>query len=292
VLAVALAAFVFAAPAGAEVLTGHGTWAPNIGLNGEVDIVGATASYDSTTGAVVVTITTRDAPTYPDFAVGSDIGSGCGGAFVDFTAHYTEPEAEVGYGEFDTAIKPAPNTVTGDTRTVSFASSAIANQKSACVELQTQNFTPHEEDAFDTVSFTLSGPASETPPSDSTSSQSGSSNTQSTPQPPGPAQLSIAGRKPVKAKPGAWKQVKVQVSDPGGTATGPVQLKVKAPAGVALKPGSGKLSVPALQPGESKTVAFKIRLTEKAKASSTLSLVATAAGLHATRSLVVESAAG
>jgi hypothetical protein len=61
-LAVAAAVLVFAAPAAAEVRTGHAN-APEFDAEpGEADIVAASASYDTSTGAVTFTVQTRDAP--------------------------------------------------------------------------------------------------------------------------------------------------------------------------------------------------------------------------------------
>jgi hypothetical protein len=111
------------------------------------------------------------------------------------------------------------------------------------------------------------------------------------PQPlvPAPAALSLAKLKPLNLKTGKWRKVKIKLSNPGATAVGPIAIKAKAPAGVVLKPGSGKLGLPSLLGGQTWTVSLEVKLTEKAKSKSTLSLTATATGLSAHRSVVVKS---
>jgi hypothetical protein len=106
-----------------------------------------------------------------------------------------------------------------------------------------------------------------------------------------PAALSIAkAKKPLNLKVGKWATVKVRVANTGGTATGPGALRVKAPAGVLVKPERQK--VPILAPGGSWTISVRVQLTAKAKARTTLALTGTAPGLSAKGTLVVKRAGG
>jgi uncharacterized membrane protein len=108
-----------------------------------------------------------------------------------------------------------------------------------------------------------------------------------TPAPaPAPAALSIAKSKPLKLKAGKSRTVKIKVTNTGGTATGPGSLRVKAPAGVLVKPETQK--VPVLLPGGSWTLSVRVQLTAKAKERSTISLTGTAPGLSAKGSFVVK----
>ena len=104
--------------------------------------------------------------------------------------------------------------------------------------------------------------------------------TQSTPAPARAGVLSIAkAKKPLKLKVGKWATVKVKVTNTGRHGErSPGSLRLKATKGVIVKAGKQKL--PALLPGGSWTVSYKVKLTAKAKKSSTLSLVGTAASLH------------
>ena len=79
----------------------------------------------------------------------------------------------------------------------------------------------------------------------------------------------------------------MKVTNTGGTATAPGSLRLKTTKGVLVK--AARQKVPALLPGGSWTVSYKVKLTAKAKKSSTLSLAATAGSLTAKGSLVVKS---
>jgi hypothetical protein len=103
------------------------------------------------------------------------------------------------------------------------------------------------------------------------------------PPPPAPGVLSIAGSKPTKLAVGRWATVRVTITNSGGSAVGQGSLAVKAPRGVIVKPRRQKL--PALLPGDSWTVAARVRLTAKAKKSSRIAWTASAAGLTAAGSL-------
>ncbi len=63
---------------------------------------------------------------------------------------------------------------------------------------------------------------------------------------------------------------------------------MKAPKGVELKPGSGKVRLAPLRPGKAETAIFKVEPARRAKSKSTLALTATAPGLSARGTLVVK----
>ncbi len=88
--------------------------------------------------------------------------------------------------------------------------------------------------------------------------------------------LSIAkAKKPLKLKVGKWATVKVKVTNTGGATTAPGSLQLKATKGVIVKPAASQ-KLPVLLPGGSWTVSYRVKLTAKAKKSSTLSLVGAA----------------
>lgn len=103
---------------------------------------------------------------------------------------------------------------------------------------------------------------------------------------PAPAALSITKPKPLKLKAGKSKTVKLKVTNTGATASAQGTLRLKPVKGIVVKPETQK--VPPLAPGASWTVSFRVQVTKKAKASSTLSLIGTAAGVGAKGSLVVK----
>lgn len=100
-----------------------------------------------------------------------------------------------------------------------------------------------------------------------------------------PAALSIAMSGRLRLKAGKWTKVKVEVSDNGGSATGPVTVKVRRKVGVVVKPASGKLRLPALQAGQTEAVYFELKLAGKANSKWAISLTGSAAGPTAKRSV-------
>jgi uncharacterized membrane protein len=113
------------------------------------------------------------------------------------------------------------------------------------------------------------------------------------PTPPAPtptAAFSLAKIKPLKAKEGKWTKVNVKVTNTGDAAAGPIAIKAKAPKGVVLQPASGSLKLPALLAGQSWTVTFRVKLTSKAKKSSTIALTTSSGAISAAGSFVVKRA--
>ncbi len=305
-LAVVGVLLVLAAPAAAEVRGGSASSPANPGIAGEADILSAAATYDSTAGTVTFTITTREAPGSTGVillgaGLGVETAEGCDYPVVEIASLSNQASAvglfverEEEFEEGLTAEK-AQKSVLGTTTTLTFTSSRILGKPFDCAEIFTideEAEESEEEETLDEVDFALS-PVQTPPPSNPNPPSTSTPSTPTTTSPPAPAPkpaLAFGKSKTVKAKPGKWTQVKVQMSNPGTGATGPVALKVKAPKGVKLKPGSGKVNAPALQAGKSETVTFKVELTEKAKAESKLSLAATSGALSATGSVVVKSA--
>ena len=291
-------ALALAATAAAETRSGEATSPANGLIPQEADLLHATATYDRTAGTVTFTTTTAAAPgEESELAIlaglGVHIGAVCSAEELGLPAMqvlspYSAPlaiwmafESEEEEGIFEEGMK----TANGTTTILSAASSELANKPYNCAVAEVIEFGGEFEE-LDEVSFPISAPPGDELPS---VTDPGSPNI-APPPPSTPGALSIAKSKGLKLKQGKWAKVKVKLSNPGGTAIGPVKLKAKAPAGVVLKPGSGKLSLPALPAGQSATVTFSVKLTKKAKPKSTISLTGTAAGLTAKGSVVVKSA--
>jgi hypothetical protein len=320
--AAALLAFAGTAAA-AETKIAEGTSPVNPALPGELDVLAGTASYEPSTGSVSVTITTREAPeTTPEAErpfvqyvgglitaanpacteASTEAEAASGGGYPLFgilafnepsspgepTAEWiyqahatTQKESEEGIGsEFGAATKSVSGTVT----TLAATSTNLLNAGYNCVEIGAVSFEG-EEPETDIIFVPLTVKA-ETPPAQTVTSPAA----HSTPAPAAasPGVLSIAkAKKPLKLKRGKWATVKVNVTNTGGSSTSPGSLQLKATKGVIVKGGKQKL--PILAPGGLWTVSYKVKLTAKAKKSSTLSLVGAAGSLTAKASLVVKA---
>jgi hypothetical protein len=233
----------------------------------------------------------RPYPFYEAFTFNAPLTSEPGGppvpqAYAEFEA--TEP-TEGGVPEVPT---PASKAISGTTVTIGATIPAAANQPFNCVEVAAVNFESFEDSDFMAFPLTTKPEPPPAAPTDTQSTPASSTSTSTsnpTPAPvlPPPA-ISIAkAKKPLKLKVGKWATVKVKVTNTGGTATAPGTLQLKTTKGVNVKAARQKL--PALLPGGLWTVSYKVKLTAKAKKSSTLSLVGAADGLSAKGSLVLKS---
>lgn len=323
ILAFALA---FAGTAAAETRAGESSSPVASGsrVDPESQIVKATGSYDTSTGAVSFAVTTQAPPQatikgeYNATTVEIDLftaPSGC--TIAALTSDPIAPPAvaiDAAYGDGDglalyaesltsssesLLLGPAGKVVDGTTTTLSITSGRIANQGFNCalvavlglpseteekeIEEEGEEETGREFGSSSVVLFALN--ALPTPPAPAVSAPP-------PPAPaPAPAALSIAkAKKPLKLKVDKWKTVKVNVTNSGGTTTAPGSLQLKATKGVIVKGGKQKL--PVLLPGGSWTVSYKVKLTAKAKKTSTLLLVGAAGTVIAKGSLVLKLAGG
>jgi hypothetical protein len=102
---------------------------------------------------------------------------------------------------------------------------------------------------------------------------------------PAPGVLSLAKAKPQALKVGKLATVKVTVSNPGGSPTGQGFLTLRAPKGVVIQGRRQKL--PALLPGDSWTLTYRVRLTAKVRKRATIAISGTSGALTTSGSLVV-----
>jgi hypothetical protein len=304
-LIAALAALlIFAAAASAETRTGETTTAaPLFGVaSPEATLVKSSASYETTGGTVGFSFTTAAEPqaekegepsdTVTDLALISAT-SGCSFTAVEFgqysspllaiESHYDEPA--IAKAAVATSIESLPafsipvgKTVSGTTTTLALTLGQVANQSFNCALVETQ-----EEAGASLMVFPIAAPVippeTPAPPAAPTPSAAVPASA--------PPVLAIAkAKKPLSLKVGKSKTVKIKVSNTGATATAQGSLRVKPTKGVLVTPETQKL--PVLAPGASWTISVRVKLTEKAKPKSTLSLTGTASGLTAKGSLVVK----
>jgi hypothetical protein len=309
------ALLVFAGTASAETKVGEYVGAPNSGIPAEANVLGATAEYDSTTGTLNATVTTAAAPqakiggnpsgiqlnvglaTLPDCSFAA-VMSGGGYPVFELEDRYAEPLALAITAESqkedeirDPAILSAGTKTVEGTKTTLTAQSprAVGKPYNCGVVSVLDSGTPQELDLFPLTLKATTPPAVTSP----APVQAQPATVQAQPAPPAPpvAALSIAkAKKPLKLKVDKWKTVKVNVTNPGGAATAPGSLQLKATKGVIVKGGKQKL--PVLLPGGSWTVSYKVKLTAKAKKTSTLSLVGAAGTVTSKSSLVLKLAGG
>jgi hypothetical protein len=297
-----LALLVFAAPAAAETRTGEGTSPVDESIPGEADILGATASYNADAGTIIFTLRSREEPQpSSEFVTVAALGRPKEGACSYTTGQITypvsyifaarRPSSEFGVSAFwktidefseepVTEAEPASNVLGGTTSTLVAASSELTGLPYTCAVIAIAHYEPENPKpvAVDEISFPISG--SPAPPDTKTQTTSKASS----------GALSVPQHQTVKLKREKWTKVQLKISNSGSGPIGPIALKSQAPRGVVLRFGTGKLVVPALGAGETWTVSYWVRATEKAKPMSTVSLTATTeAGLTAMSDLDIRA---
>jgi hypothetical protein len=313
-IAVVVALLAFAGTAFAETKIGEYSAAPNPKIPAEANVLGATTEYDSTAGTMNFTVTTAAEPQAEVEEEESEIilvvgfatlpvcslseletgGGNVGFPVFELETPYSQPFAESITAESQKEIEggsPAnfglgSKTVEGTKTTLTAQSPRAVGKAYTCAIMALENVeNTKEEFVEDFAIFPLSlkptPPPVVAPPAPAPAAQ---------PAPP-VAALSIAkAKKPLKLKVGKWATVKVKVTNAGGASTSPGSLQLKATKGVTVKGGKQKL--PALLPGGSWTVSYKVKLTAKAKKTSTLSLVGAAGTVGSKSSLVLKRAGG
>jgi hypothetical protein len=343
-LAALIAALAFAAVASAEIKIGEGTSPADPSLeDGEADLLKATATYDSTTGAASFEITTREAPEstpeaerpfityyaviansgipctradflaaqerqqkefeesgeaaepalYPAFSVISPnriLREGEGPPKVPLSQAYGEYLAKQPTSQFENLV-PGTKTASGDTITIAATSPQAINGAFNCAYVFGQDVSG-SGGAPDPIVFPLTTKPEPPPVEPPVTPEPPKSDP--APQPPAPTKaapapapgvLALAQSKPQALKVGKLATVRLTVSNPGGSPTGQGFLSLRAPKGVVIRGRRQKL--PALLPGDSWTLTYRVRLTAKAKKRSTIAISGTSGALTTSGSLVV-----
>jgi hypothetical protein len=308
-----LAALTLTSAASAEVRTGEASSPVNAAVPGEADLLHASATYDSRTGSVDFDVTTREAPgsepkfttfaglatvngpcdaslfgtqepSYPTLTVVSSFAALEPGSPLHWITAWTALEAEGGPGPETSGLGSWSLEETTATLAATAGPATGKPYNCAVVNIGTGGAP---EPAGETLLFPISVPKPVEPPKPIEVTKTV---TVTAPAPPAPAaaapaKLTIAKAKALSATSGKWTKASVVVKNTGGTAVGPITVKAKAPAGVEVQPS--QMKVPALLPGQSWSVGFRVKASDNAKASSTVALTASAGGLTAKGSLVL-----
>jgi hypothetical protein len=189
-------------------------------------------------------------------------------AFAAFSSYQTQ--AEEGGGFNPEKGGSATRTISGNTMTITATDARAINGPFTCAVVGVLGGA--EEPEFLIFGLTtLPEPPPVVPPV--------------TPQ-VAPASLSLAKLKTLEARPGKWTQVNLEVSNTGALPVGPIAIELKAPKGVIVKAATTKL--PALLGGQTWPVPVLVKVTEKAKPKSTISLSTSSGVLSATGSFFVK----
>lgn len=210
------------------------------------------------------------------------------------SSRYSEPTALGALlqeeGGAPTFLGDAGKVVSGATTSFSISSPEIANLPLDCVvtgvsgpEIEGGPLTALSAMVFPIAVPPPAPPAPPASPVPTPSSPPAASS--GPPAPPTAPALSITRPRPLKLALEEWKTVKVKVINTGTGDSRRGSLRARAPKGVAVRPGRQQL--PALAPGTSWTVSFRVRLTEKAKKKA-LALTASAYGVTGTARLVLK----
>jgi NPCBM-associated, NEW3 domain of alpha-galactosidase len=320
-LLVLAAVLVFAATASAETRAGESTTvATDQTPTAEATILKATAFYE-TSGNAAFEVTAAGPPsaggegemwaalvTSPDCEAPSDRLSLINTLFTEAASLILlirgnmAVAGAVGITGNLLEAKPvtAAKSVSGTTSTFTGTSSEIANREFNCAIIGAsdgEEFQVGEGEGEGRGSSFIAIPlvtqAEPPPPPTSGPSSSGSSSaggSQASPSPgaaaPAPPVLSIARLKPLTLKTGKWQSVSVKVTNTGAGASAAGSLRLKAPKGLLAKPERQQL--PALAPGRTFTLSFRVQLTAKAKKKTIVSVTASAPGASATASLALK----
>jgi hypothetical protein len=314
-IAAAIALLAFAASAFAETKIGEYSAPLDPTIPAEASVLHASTEYEAATGALTFAVTTGAVPqpkigggeneielfaillTLPECSLAafkSAEENNAGFPIYEIVSSYSEStlagSAFVESGKEPPKLGFATKEVEGTKTTLKAQNSRAVNQPFNCGAVFLVGVENETGEEVEEVAI-LPLKAKPEPPPAGTKPAPAATETKPAPSAPAaaPAALSIAkAKKPLKLKVGKWATVKVKVTNTGGTATGPGALRVKAPAGVLVKPERQK--VPILAPGGSWTISVRVQLTARAKAKTTLALTGTAPGLSAKGSLVVKRA--
>ncbi len=286
---------VIAASAAAEVRTGSTTDPVDPDVQAGLDIVAVSTNYDSGSGTITASVTSRGAietegNSGVSIAMGTLDGTECKLDLFVLGAFSDPPAGIWSYGESSAS---AAVSVSGSTTTLSTeAASALAGQPFNCA--LAFSFGNGGSSIRDMISAPIQMAAAPPPPATAPAPAPAAPPPPPPPVKPGPkvkraASLSVSAPAPTLRR-NAWKKVKVTIANGGtGTAT-KVALTLGKAKGVAVKPKARTLKLKSIAPGKSKTATFRVMLTRKAKASSKLTLAVTGAkGVKAAGTLTIKA---
>ncbi|HWH21337.1 MAG TPA: hypothetical protein VN671_12435 [Solirubrobacterales bacterium] len=313
--AAAIALLAFAGSAYAETKIGEYNAPVDPTIRPEVSILHVSTEYEGATGALSFAVTTAGEPraevggeenetemfaillTLPECSLAefkSAEEHNAGFPIYEILSSYSE--STLAASAFAESVKESPKLgfaskeVEGTKTSLKVQNPRAVNQPFTCGAVFLSGVENEAGEEVEKVALFPLTTKPEPPPAEAKPAPS-TPETKAAPPAPAPAALSIAkAKKPLKLKVGKWATVKVTVANTGGTTTGPGALRVKAPAGVLVKPERQK--VPILAPGGSWTISVRVQLTARAKPKATLALTGTAPGLTAKSSLIVKRVGG
>lgn len=303
-------ALVFAATAAAEKKGGEVESPVDLSIPGEADVLKASAVYEVATGTLTATFTTRE-------ALGSHLGEGAtqieyvGGlvtssrpctradleeegkagagfpSFALYTFNFGGPhEFAPQFSLFQTHEEksldpskagPATRSTAGTTFTLTGTDARAANGAFTCVEIVTAEVSGGvPRDFFVFPLAVLPDPPPVVPPTPPVAESPA----------PAPATLTVAKPRAMVVSLKKWTRIRIAVTNTGGVATTAGSLKLKLPRTLKVRPVSSRQQIPAIGPGQTWNVAFRVKATEKTRRRSTISFVAGAGPLTARGSIV------
>jgi len=290
-LALSLAALaLLAAPASATVFSGSGADPSGDGPTPARDVTAVEAAYDDV-GSATVALTFGAAPDPLFFfvVVGTRSGDGsCGAPFVALGG-YTDQAA--GYWGRDGGDTQSGVAVTraGTRLTATVSAAGLAGLAPDCV---TGYVTPQSDTGtrYDTIdppvalaAPAVAPPATPAPPSPTAPAPAPAPAPASAPKPKAKAKATKKAPKlavtvsgvPSTIKRNRTMSLKVKVANTGTAAATGVRLRAGTARGLSVRPAT--IAIKTLKAGRSTTRRVKVRLTAKARTTTTLSLKATGA---------------
>lgn len=277
-----------AVPAGAEIRSGSGADVANDTAVGAHDLVGTRVDYDSDAGVVTATFTFRDAPSSASDALaavglGVVTPTGCRPVLVMMAA--VDPALSAGASSWTIVNGPTGSGTRAydpAARTMTVRAADRDRLSGGALDCALAETTPDGTTTYDELTqFALAGPPPTPTPTPTPQPQP--TPPAPTPTPP-PTPAPAPGPQKVKPPPGVklaielptvkpmrtnrWTTAKLRVANTGTKAAKDVRLTVKLPRGVNAKRKTVKLKT--IAAGKKRTATLKLRLTNRARATSTL----------------------
>lgn len=284
-----------AVPAGAAVRSGSGTDGPDVAAGGQ-DIVGFSMAYDEG-GAFTATATFREAPNAAQdgsiavFA-GTRQSDGTCGAPATFALTFLDPAVtDAAWATAaDATARPATKSVSGNTITIAGTANAAAYD---CAWATTRTRTSPSSTLDTTSDVALAAPAPPPPPPTPPApapapAPSPTQSLQASAVPkkvPATVELAVEAPQVTQVKRNRWAKVKVSVANTGRKTASKVTLKLGTARGVQAKRRT--VTFKRIRGGKKGTATLQVRLTKKARTTSTLSARASVKGAKTAKGSLV-----
>jgi hypothetical protein len=273
---------LMAAPAQATVRTGTGTDPAGDAAAG-YDVVGADAQADDATGLVTVTVRLAAAPSGWVVAL---IGTGtdCGAPYALFLGKPSTGAAAFGRDSGQTG--PATMTVSGSTVGITATDPSLAVPFD-CAEAGSSPDGNALNDASSPFALTALAPPAPTPvptvvPAPATTKAA----VPPVPVPKAAKLTASLGGVPSTIKRNRTIALKLVLANDGSKPTGSVSVALSRPRGLSFS--RAKVKVAKLKPAQKRTLKLKLKLTKKARVSTTFKVTARSGKLKAASSVLLK----